>query len=272
MYNILAASDHLNVTVTLSRESDRPHVAHLRIDATDLNLFSLELADEIREAIESIPDEISVLTIAARQPDDGVRGLSAGLDLDWAQDLTPHEGQDLLSAFYTLIQTIRGREMVTICGCGDYALGVGFELAMACEFRVATENATLGLPEVNVGLPTVIHGGLLVRLVGEGVANELIYKGNPIDGIRALELGLVSDSVPADEYAETMDDLVDELAAKSPHVMALQKRVMKRLRSNGLESGMYGSIADISRAFGSPDQREAMAAFLEERESEFDGG
>lgn len=259
------------MSVALIQESDRSHVAHLHIDANELNLFSLEVADEILETIESIPDEVSVLTIAARQPDDGVRGLSAGLDLDQAQDITPHEGQDLLHVFYTMIQAIRELETVTICGCGNCALGIGFELAMACEFRVATENATLGLPEVNVGLPTVIHGGLLVRLVGEGVANELIYKGDPIDGTRALELGLVNESVTINEYADTMDNLVDELAAKSPRTMALQKRVMKRLRSNGLESGMYGSIADIGRAFGSSDQQEAMAAFLENRESEFEG-
>jgi enoyl-CoA hydratase len=259
------------MSVTLTRESDRPHIAHLRIDANDLNLFSQELADEIQATVESTPEEISVLTITARQPDDSVRGLSAGLNLDWAQDLTPHEGQDLLYAFYNMIQAIRELEAVTICGCGDYALGVGFELAMACEFRVVTENATLGLPEVNIGLPTVIHGGLLIRLVGEGVANELIYRGDPIDGTRALELGLVNDSVTTDNYTETMDDLVEELASKNPHVMALQKRVMKRLRSNGLESGMYGSVADIGQAFGSPDQREAMAAFLEDREPEFNG-
>jgi enoyl-CoA hydratase len=259
------------MSVTLTQESDRPHVAHLRIDANELNLFLLEVADEILKTIKSTPDEISVLTIAAQQPDGGVRGLSAGLDLERAQDLTPHEGQDLLHVFYAMIQTIRELEAVTICGCGDYALGIGFELAIACEFRVATENATLGLPEVNVGLPTVIHGGLLVRLVGEGVANELIYKGDPIDGTRALELGLVSESVTVNEYADTMNNLVDELAAKSPDTMALQKRVMKRLRSNGLESGMYGSIADIGRAFGSSDQQEAMAAFLEDRESEFEG-
>jgi enoyl-CoA hydratase len=259
------------MSVSFTQEFDRPHVAHLRIDVNELNLFSLEIADEIRKTIETTPDEVSVLTIAARQPDDGVRGLTAGLDLDWAQDLTPHEGQDLLYTFYNMIQAIRELEAVTICSCGNYTLGVGFELAMACEFRITTENATLGLPEVNVGLPTVIHGGLLIRFVGEGIANELIYKGNRIDGTRALELGLVNDAVPTDEYAETMEEFVEELATKSPHVIALQKRVMKRLQSNGLESGMYGSIADIGQAFGSPDQREAMAAFLEDREPEFDG-
>jgi enoyl-CoA hydratase len=259
------------MSVTLTQESDRPHVAHLRIDVNELNLLSLERADEIGDAVGSIPDEVSVLTVAARQPEDGVRGLSAGLDLEWARDRTPHEGQELLRTFYDVIQSVRDVEAVTVCGCGEYALGVGLELAMACEFRIATEEATLGLPEVNVGLPTVVHGGLLVRLVGEGVANELIYRGETIDGARAQALGLVTESVSADAYAGAMDDLVDELAAKSPHVMTLQKRATKRFRSHGLEAGMYGSIADAGRAFGHADQREAMAAFLADREPDFEG-
>jgi enoyl-CoA hydratase len=219
--------------------------------------------------VGSVPDEVSVLTVAARGDDD-VRGLSAGLDLEWARDLTPHEGQDLLRALYGVIQAIRDVEAVTVCGCGEYAVGVGLELAMGCEFRVATEDATLGLPEVDVGLPTVIHGGLLVRLVGEGVANELIYRGETVDGTRALELGLVSEAVPPGAYADAVDDLVDDLAAKSPHVLALQKRAMKRFRSNGLEAGMAASVADAGRAFGHPDQREAMAAFLADRAPEFE--
>lgn len=259
------------MSVSFIQESDRSHVGHLRINVNELNLFSQEIANKFLGMTESMPDEIAVLTIAAQQPDDGVRGLSAGLDLNQARDLTPHEGQDLLHVFYTMIQTIRELETVTVCGCGDFALGIGFEIAMACEFRVATKNAVLGLPEINIGLPTVIHGGLLIRLVGEGIANELVYKGDPISGTRALKLGLVNESVTSNEYADTMNGLVDELAAKNPRTMSLQKRVMNRLRSNGLESGMYGSIADIGRAFGTSGQQEAMAAFLEDRESEFEG-
>lgn len=252
------------MSITLTQETDRDNVAHLRIDANELNLFSSNVATELHETVSTIPDDVSVLTIAAKQTDENARGLSAGLDIDWAEDLASHDAQDLLYAFYDMIQAIRDLETVTVCGCGDYVLGVGLELAMACEFRVATDNATLGLPEVNVGIPTVIHGGLLTRLVGDGLATELIYKGDSIDGSHAHEIGLITDVAPATEYDETMDELIDTLAAKSPHVMQLQKRVMNRFRSNGLESGMFGSVADISRAFGHPDQQEAMAAFLDD--------
>lgn len=246
----------------LKREPERPHVGHLRIDVGELNLFTRPRAERLREAVESIPDEVAVLTIAADGPDDGVRGLSAGLDLEWARDLGGDEGEALLRAFYEAIEAVRDCDAVTVCGCGDYALGVGFELAAACEFRVATADATLGLPEVDVGLPTVIHGGLLVRLVGEGVANELIYTGEALDGERAADLGVVTAAPEASEYEAALGDLVDTLAAKRPGVLRRQKRVMRRFRSNGLEAGIEASIADAGRAFGTADQREAMDAFL----------
>ena len=269
----------MSTTVDRTRDPNHPHVAHLRLDFGDLNLFTAEAAESFRRAVESTPEDVSVLTLAAEghdgavteDGDDDVRGLTAGLDLEWARDLGPHEGQALLETFYDAIQAVRDVDAVAVCGCGDYTLGVGFELALACEFRVATDDAALGLPEVNVGLPTVIHGGLLLRLVGEGVANELVYTGETVSGSRAAELGLVTRAVDADEYAAAFDDLVGTLAEKSPLVLRLQKRTMRRLRSNGLESGMRASVGDIGRAFGSHDQREAMAAFLEGREPSFEG-
>jgi enoyl-CoA hydratase len=265
------------MSVERTRDPERPHVAHVRLDVGDLNLFTAETASSFRRAVESTPEAVSVLTVAAEGHDevgadgDAPRGLSAGLDLEWAKELTPHEGQALLEAFYDAIEALRETDAVAVCGCGDYTLGVGFELALACEFRVATEDAVLGLPEVDVGLPTVIHGGLLLRLVGEGVANELIYTGEPVSGARAAELGLATRAVDAAAYGDAFDDLVGTLAGKSPLTLRLQKRVMRRLRSNGLESGMAASVGDAGRAFGSHDQREAMAAFLEDREPSFEG-
>ena len=258
------------MSVTLDREPDRPHVAHLRIDSGDLNLFTGDLAREFRKTVASVPEAVSVLTIAAPQPADGVRGLSAGLNLEWAHDLSPHEGHDLLQDFYDAIEAVRDLDAVTVCGCGDYTLGVAFELAAACEFRVATADGSLGLPEVDIGLPTVIQGGLVLDLVGRGVANELIYAAETISGERARELGVVTRAPPAEGYAETFDDFVDTMAGKSPAVLAQQKRVLRRCRSNGLEAGMEASIGDAGRAFGDHAQREGMTAFLEDRDPEWD--
>lgn len=260
------------MSVTLTRESERPHVAHLRIDYNDLNLLSVSEAEEIRDALRSVPEEIAVLTVGAKNAEnsDDVRGLSAGLDLEWAHTLDAHEGQALLVAFYEMIEALRDLDAVVVCSCGSYTLGVGFELALACEFRVATEGSRLGLPEVNVGLPTVIHGGLLTRLVGLQTATELIYTGRTLSGEEARELDLVNRAVDPGAYDETLESLVSGLASKSPAALQSQKRVMRRFRSVGLERGMEASIGDIGRVFGTDQQREAMAAFLEDRDPEFE--
>ncbi len=260
------------MSVTLINESNRPHVAHLRIDFNDLNLLTVSEAKTFRDHVLEIPDEVAVLTITADRTDtdpDDVRGLSAGLNLEWANSLGSHEGQDLLDTLYEMIEAVRDLDAVVICGCGSYTLGAGFELAMACEFRVSTNDARLGLPEVHVGLPTVIHGGLLTRLVGVQTANELIYTGKTLSGTRAMELDLVNHAVDSGEYDTTLDELVEKLASKSPRVLQTQKRVMRRFRSVGLERGIHASIGDMGRVFGTDDQREAMDAFLENREPEF---
>ena len=259
--------------VTLTREPERPHVARLTLDVGELNLFTIAEARELRETLESVPEEVAVLTVGADRSADGageVRGLSAGLNLEWGRSLSPHEGQELLEAFYEMCQAVRELGAVVVCECGDYTLGVGFELALCCEFRIATVDARLGLPEVNVGLPTVIHGGLLGRFVGQGVADELIYTGRTLTGTEAADLELLNRAVEPDRYEGAIEELVDELAAKSPQVLKEQKRVMAGFRSVGLERGMAASVDRIGRSFGTDHQREAMDAFLEGREPEFE--
>lgn len=260
--------------VRFTRDPDRPHVGRLRIDLNELNLLNTDRARRLREHVLDVPDEIAVLTIEADRSDVGddgeIRGISAGVDLKWARDLDPREGQELLEALYEMIEAVRSLDAVVICGCGSYTLGGGLELAMACEFRVATADARLGLPEVNIGLPTVIHGGLLTRLVGHGTANELIYTGETISGEEADEIGLVNRAVAPKEYDATLEGLVSSVALKGSNVLKTQKRVMRRYRSIGLEHGIESSIGDMGRVFGTDEQREAMDAFIEDREPEFE--
>jgi len=111
----------------------------------------------------------------------------------------------MLTNLYELMQGVRNLDAVTVCRCGEYALGGGLELAMSCDFRVATEDAALGLPEIDAGLVTGIQGGLLVRLVGLQAAKEIVYTGEPVSGLDAEELGLVNRAVAPDAYVETVD-------------------------------------------------------------------
>lgn len=256
------------MSVTVDRDRDLNTVAHLRLDFGDLNLFSPDVIVSLRDEVVTVPDDVSVLTIG---PDvaDGVGGLSAGLKLDEVKDYSVSQAREMLTNLYELMQGVRNLDMVTVCRCGEYALGGGLELAMSCDFRVATEDAVLGLPEIDAGLVTGIQGGLLVRLVGLQAAKEIVYTGEPVSGLEAEELGLVNHAVAPDTYNATVDDLVAMLASKSPRIIQWQTQVFRALRSNGIESGIDHSLETIAACFDTYDQHEAMTAFLEKREPEF---
>lgn len=245
-----------------------PHVARLRVDSGRLNLLTLDTVHELRAAVGGLPPEVSVLVVRGTGPDGGLTG---GLDLTVAREFNVSEAREFLRSLQGMIRTVRDADAVTLCGCGGYALGAGLELAMACDFRVATADAALGLPEIDVGLVTGIQGGLLIRLVGLQAAKELVYTGDPVSGAEAMELGLVNRAPSADEYEAAIDDYVDTLAAKSPHVLREQKRVFRAWRSAGIERGIDHSLESIAACFDTHDQQEAMGAFLEDREPTFEG-
>ncbi|MFT4881461.1 MAG: enoyl-CoA hydratase [Salinirussus sp.] len=253
--------------VTLSRDPDRDHVAHLELSAGDLNLLSPALIRDLRETAADVPAAVAVLTVTG----DG-DGLTGGLELDAVRDHSATEARSVLRDLRGAIRNVRDADAVTVCGCGGYALGAGLELAMACDFRVAEQEAALGLPEVDVGLVTGIQGGLLVRLVGLQAAKEMIYTGEPVSGEEAAELGLLNRAVPAEEHDAALADRVGSLARKSPLVLRRQKEAFRAWRSVGVERGIDHTMELIAACFDTHDQSEGMNAFLEGREPTFRGG
>lgn len=258
------------MSVTLTHSDEHNHVGTLRIDSGELNLLDVKTIGEVYDAVGDLPDYVAVLVIRGTDRN-GSGGLTAGIPLDEVKDFSTAEARRMMRMLYEMIDAVRNVDAVTVCCCGEYAIGAGLELAIACDFRVATADSTLGLPETNVGLVTGIQGGLLVRLVGVQTAKELIYTGELVSGSRAERVGLVNEAVEADEYEASIDALVETLAGKSPVVLREQKRVFRGLRSNGLEAGVDASLEAIVACFDTYDQTEAMEAFLESRDPEFEG-
>lgn len=256
------------MSVTIIHDSDRERVAHLRIDFGDLNLFSPDAIIDLHDAVRSVPEDVSVLTLG---PETEGSGLTTGLNLVEVKDYSTSEARAMLFVLHDTMVTVRDLDAVTICCCGEYALGAGLELAMSCDFRVAVKDAALGLPEIDAGLVTGIQGGLLIRLIGLQAAKEMIFTGEPVSGTEAVELGLVNRAVAPDEYEATIDEFVDTLAAKSPVILQWQSQVFRSFRSNGVESGIEHSLETIAACFDTDDQHEAMVAFLEKRDPEFEG-
>jgi 2-oxoglutaroyl-CoA hydrolase len=159
-----------------------------------------------------------------------------------------------------------------IAALHGYCFGVGLELALACDFRLAADDVQLGFPEVTIGMIPGSGGTQrLARLVGLGRAKDIIMRGRRVDAEEALTLGLVTEVVPAAELDDAVGRLVDELARHSPLALTMAKRVLNQAYEGPLSQGLeleglaYGLLQQTH------DFREGVAAFTEKRKPEFRG-
>jgi len=153
-----------------------------------------------------------------------------------------------------------------------YCLGGGCEVALACDIRVASETASFGQPEINLG---IIPGGggtqRLPRLVGEGKAMEMILTGEIIDAKTAFNLGLVNHVVPADQLETKTMEIANRIAEKSPIALRLAKEAIKVASRSNLDEGLRREVDLFALCFSSADKDEGVTAFLEKRKPEFKG-
>ena len=151
-----------------------------------------------------------------------------------------------------------------------YCLGAGFELVMACDLRTASTEARLGLPEIKVGVPSVIEAALLPALVGPGRAAEFLLTGEMITADQALEWGLVNRVAPPHELQAVTEALVAPILECAPTAVRLQKELIIRWRNTDQRTAVEYGINALAQAFATGEPREAMQAFLEKRKPRFE--
>jgi enoyl-CoA hydratase len=153
-----------------------------------------------------------------------------------------------------------------------YCLGGGCELALACDIRIASDNASFGQPEINLG---IIPGGggtqRLPRLVGEGKAMEMILTGEIINAQEAFRCGLVNQVVPADQLEAKTMEVANRIAEKSPIALRLAKEGVKLASRSNLDEGLHREVDLFALCFSSEDKDEGVKAFLEKRKANFRG-
>jgi enoyl-CoA hydratase len=149
-------------------------------------------------------------------------------------------------------------------------LGAAFELALAADLRVAASTATFGLPEVRVGVPSVIEAALLPRLVGPGRAAEMLLTGEAIAADRALAWGLVNRVVDGTSLRAAVEELVARILAAGPRAIRLQKELMLRWRYTDLATAIRYGINAFAAAYATGEPAEGAAAFLAKRPPKFE--
>ncbi|HET8579330.1 MAG TPA: enoyl-CoA hydratase-related protein, partial [Methylomirabilota bacterium] len=183
---------------------------------------------------------------------------------------TPATAKAFIASLHAAIHAVHDAPFPTVCMMNGHCLGGGFELAMACDMRTAAEDALMGLPEIRVGIPSVIEAALLPVLIGPGRAAEFLLTGENITARQALEWGLVNRVAPRERLETVTAELVDRILECAPGAVRLQKELIIRWRNTDLRTAIESGINALAQAYATDEPREAMQAFLEKRKLKFE--
>ena len=201
----------------------------------------------------------------------GDRAFSAGVDLHEMKDLDPAEAESFIRGLHGPARKLLTMAIPAIADIRGPCLGGALELVLACDIRIATEEAVLGLPEVRVGIPSVIEASLLPPTIGLGRARRLLLTGETVDANEALAMGLVDRVVPADSLMAAAHEAASQFLGMSRDVLASQKNIVAKWLELGEEESAEFAIKEFVRIFNTPIPHEGMSAFLEKRAPEFGG-
>ena len=248
----------------------RERVAIITINRPEKrNALNIQTRAEGAAALEELraDDTVRVVIITGA----GDKAFIAGADIaEFAERtaITQREvmlERGLFNAFDTFPKPV-------IAMVNGYCLGGGCEVALACDIRVASDKASFGQPEINLG---IIPGGggtqRLTRLVGEGKAMEMILSGEIINAEEAFRIGLVNHVVPADQLEAKTMEIANRIAEKSPIALRLAKEAVKIASRSNLDEGLRREVDLFALCFSSEDKDEGVKAFLEKRKAEFKG-
>ena len=201
----------------------------------------------------------------------GNKAFVAGADISEFGNLSIEEGKKLAKRGQDIFNRIENNNKPIIAAVNGFALGGGCELAMACHFRIASENAKFGQPEVNLGLIPG-YGGTqrLTQLIGKGRAIELLISANIIDAATALQYGLVNYVVPQDELLNKAKTLLENINTKAPLAVAACIKAANAVWNEN-KNGFDEEIELFGNCFGTEDMKEGSSAFLEKRKAIFTG-
>ena len=235
-----------------------------------LNAFNSEQLDLLGAAFHALGHDRSVRVVILTGAGD--RAFAAGADIKEMADLTPagglafgRQGQALTSAIERLPQPV-------IAAVNGYAFGGGCELAIACDLRLASENARFAQPEVSLGIPPGWGGTQrLPRLIGPGLAAEMIYTGRQVNAEEAHRIGLVNAVHPPDQLMPAAREMAARIARNSPGAVRAAKNLMALVFIGDQAAGLAAEVASFGAAFAAADRGEGMRAFVEKRTANFAG-
>ncbi len=235
-----------------------------------LNALNSETLAEIKKAAEFLAasNEVQVVVVTG----EGDKAFVAGADIVEMKDLCVLEGMEFSRRGHEAMGVLENMGKPVIAAVNGFALGGGFELALACDIIYLSDKAKVGFPETTLG----IHPGFggtqrAARLIGPAKAKEIIFTGKTMTAQEAYELGIANKVVPHEALMDEVVALATKIKSNGPFAVKLAKECISRGLTLSIEEGLALEAKDFGLCFGTKDQKEGMTAFVEKRRATFTG-
>ncbi|MCC0705783.1 enoyl-CoA hydratase-related protein [Clostridioides sp. ES-S-0190-01] len=233
-----------------------------------LNALNNDTLRELSQVIDAVSEKDEILGVIITGEG---KVFVAGADIRQMQNYKSEEGRKYAGYAQGIFDKIEALEKTVIAAVNGYALGGGCELAMSCDIRIASEKAIFGQPEVNLGVIPCFGGTQrLSRLVGIGIAKELIFTGRQVDAEEAKSIGLINKVVPSDLLLQESMNMMNQIVEKAPIAIRYAKVVINKGIDMDLKNALELEKDIAGLTFATRDKQEGMNAFIEKRKPIFE--
>lgn len=257
MQTASAATVHVETRV----RKDGCRIGYVTID-NERKLNSIDLAQmrRLEAAFVGLSADESLRAVVLTGA--GTRAFVGGADLGMLHASDREAGRTFITALHHAHEKIRICPVPVICRINGFALGAGLETAASCDMRVAVRGAMLGMPEVRMGIPSVIEAALLPGLIGWGRTREMLLTGENVTADEALAMGLVEKVVEPAQLDAAVDRWLDGICASAPQAVRAQKVLINRWERSSVEEGVLAGIDALADSYLTGEPQAAVSAFL----------
>jgi enoyl-CoA hydratase/carnithine racemase len=262
-----------------ARHNDPVSLPQESVDDLTQPAVTSSVVDGVRWIVFNRPAKLNALTVAdigeitrlVTDPGPGTRALAftgagarsfcAGVHTTTFVDLDPDGARAFITGLRDCLAAVRTSPRPAVAMINGYCLGAGFELALACDLRMSTPDSQFGLPEVKVGVPSVIDAALLPGYVGLALAKEIILTGDLYPAAELQRLGLLNRMVPAEQLRAETDELLGRVTRHTPVVLASQKRLFESWLNRPLTDAIAESVEEFAGVFAAPETHEQIRRY-----------
>ncbi|WP_119419970.1 enoyl-CoA hydratase [Desertibaculum subflavum] len=253
----MAISSRVGVRI---QQRDDGEVAWLTIQRPEkLNAMDPEAIAALTEAAGGLRDQAGLRAVVLTGA--GPKAFIGGADIKVMAGLDPTAAEAFITSIHRAIAALRALPVPVIARVNGYCLGAGLEVAAGCDLRIASANAVFGMPEVKIGMPSVIEAALLPRLIGWGRASEMLLLGENIDAAEAHRIGLVEKVVAPEALDAAVEAWLGSILAAGPEAVRLQKSLMRQWETLTLDQAVRAGIGAFRASFATGEPNRMAAPF-----------